>query len=362
MSDTGMSDAGSTTATSSLEDAASSGFYAEILLASFAALLIEINYTRVLSFKLYYYYTFLVVGLSLLGIGVGGVVVTISSRLRRASTESIVMWSLLVGAASVGAGYLVVALTTIDTLAIWDYGASRSFSNTARLVVICIGVFTSFIAIGVLIATLLGRRSEAIGRLYFADLLGAGLACAVVVALFFEIALIQRLTLFLGYPTYSLTVTLMSILIFTGIGALLSTRLHDKVKHLVPALVVAITLLTAFYQFALDPATDALLHLPLAARVPIALIALAPLGLCLGMFMPLGLRAISDVTKYPSQYVAWGWAVNGFASVVGAVLSTILAMSLGFRTVMLIALITYFVALTALRVLLRASSSAPAAA
>ena len=53
--------------------------------------------------------------------------------------------------------------------------------------------------------------------LYFAAL-GLGF-------MFFEITLIQRLTLFLGYPTYSLTVTLASLLIFTGVGALLSERL-----------------------------------------------------------------------------------------------------------------------------------------
>ena len=34
----------------------------EILLVSFAALLLEISYTRVISFKLFYYYTYLVIG------------------------------------------------------------------------------------------------------------------------------------------------------------------------------------------------------------------------------------------------------------------------------------------------------------
>ena len=36
--------------------------------------------------------------------------------------------------------------------------------------------------------------------------------------------MIQRLVLFLGYPTYSLTVTLASLLVFTGVGSLLSHR------------------------------------------------------------------------------------------------------------------------------------------
>ena len=39
------------------------------------------------------------------------------------------------------------------------------------------------IAVGVMIATLFARHSERIGRLYFADLVGAGIACAVVVSL-----------------------------------------------------------------------------------------------------------------------------------------------------------------------------------
>jgi hypothetical protein len=51
--------------------------------------------------------------------------------------------------------------------------------------------------------------------------------------------------------------------------------------------------------------------------------------------------------------VAWGWAVNGFASVVGAVLSTILAMTFGFRVVLFLALVAYAVATVVLRGLLR---------
>ncbi len=84
-------------------------------------------------------------------------------------------------------------------------------------------------------------------------------------------------------------------------------------------------------------------------RVPIAFLVLAPLGLCLGAFMPLGLGAVAGITEFPREYVAWGWAVNGFASVIGAVLTTILAMSFGFRVVLVIALLCYVVAVLALR-------------
>jgi hypothetical protein len=791
--------------------AARRGYYAEILLISCAGLLLEVSYTRVISFKLFYYYTYLVIGLALLGIGTGGVLVAVSDRLRRASTDAIIMWGSLLGALSVAVGYLVVARIPIATLTIWSYRAG-SVSTLARLFVLCIALFASFIAIGVMIATLFGRRSELIGRLYFADLAGAGLACLVVVWLigsigppatiflaglilagtglslairdrsrvaplgallsvllaivviapdllpdvkedtskgelintlshewspifrvdvddfenrllllhdgllgsiiirwdgdiaslaelnfeedprsfpfetlaeppgnvmiigaagghevltslyfeaghidaielnpvthslvtdkyaeysgrfaerpnvnyvtgdgrsflarsdddydliwypapdsysatnaahagafvlsesylytsetivdslehladdgivaaqfgelnfdlranrtiryvgtarhaleklgiddptghiivatsssggasslstvlvkrtpftrdeiarfmasqdsipgtqlryapgqeysgsavsdvvtlpkrdldkwyesypysvepitddgpffwhfsrfsdvvrdlgtrldesdpeivtgervlllllalatvlaavfllipfvavreiwvalprkprsalyftslgfgfmFFEITLIQRLTLFLGYPTYSLTVTLASILIFTGVGALLTERYRDRPARVMPVLLAAITVLTLFYLLGMKPLTDGLLGAPLGLRVPIAFGLLAPLGICLGAFMPLGLGAVARLTEYSREYVAWGWAVNGFASVVGAVLTTLLAMVFGFRVVLLLGLVVYFIALAVLRGLLRAA-------
>lgn len=55
-----------------------------IFLASLAGLLLEVGYTRVVSYKLWYYYTYLVIGLALLGIGSGGIFVVVVPRLRRA--------------------------------------------------------------------------------------------------------------------------------------------------------------------------------------------------------------------------------------------------------------------------------------
>src|ERR671911_908128 len=158
------------------------GYHIEIFLISFAGLLLEVSYTRIISFKLFYYWTYLIIGLALLGIGSGGVLVAVSGRLRRASTDTILRWGMLLGAASVGVGYLVVARTRVATLEIWEYGTRTSISQLGRLVLICVAMFASFLIIGVMVATLLGRTRR-VGRLYFADLLGAALACAVVVYL-----------------------------------------------------------------------------------------------------------------------------------------------------------------------------------
>lgn len=165
--------------------------------------------------------------------------------------------------------------------------------------------------------------------------------------IFLEITLIQRFILFLGYPTYSLTVTLASLLIFLGIGALVSTRIGDR--HRLPIwLPIAVGALFCYYLFGLTPTTDALLHTALWIRIGTTFLLLAPLGLCLGMFMPLGIRAVAALTDSSEQYVAWGWAVNGFASVIGSVLATIVAMSYGFQLVLYVAFAIYVLALFAL--------------
>ena len=159
------------------------GYHAEILLVSFAAILVEVCYTRVISFKLFYYYTYLVIGLALLGIGTGGVLVTVSQRLRRARIDTVLLWSLLLGALGVVASYVAVAYTSLDSLAIWHYGTASSAKSMGELFAICLFIFVPFVAPGVIMATLFGRRSEGVGSLYFADLLGAGLACALVIYL-----------------------------------------------------------------------------------------------------------------------------------------------------------------------------------
>ena len=171
-------------------------------------------------------------------------------------------------------------------------------------------------------------------------------ACLGLGFMFYEVTMIQRLVRFLGYPTYSLTVTLASILISTGLGALLSRRLADRSRSVMPVLWGALAALTLFYQFGLDPLMDSLLSQGLTVRVVFSLLVLAPLGLCLGMFMPFGLGLVSRMAgeDRAEEYVAWSWAVNGFFSVIGSVLTTILSMAVGFRLVQYLALGVYAVA------------------
>jgi hypothetical protein len=166
--------------------------------------------------------------------------------------------------------------------------------------------------------------------------------------MFYEICLIQRFTLFLGYPTYSLTVTLFSLLVFSGIGSLMSGRIVLKARAVLPWLLLGLAVLTAWMEWGAPAIVNALGASALGVRVVIVCLTMAPLGLLLGTFMPIGLATVNVISGGRRSYVAWAWAVNGFFSVVSSVLATLLSMSFGFTAVLGLALGIYAVGIAAL--------------
>ena len=225
-----------------------------------------------------------------------------------------------------------------------------------RVLLLLLGVSVLYAALFLLAPFFFVRKewrslpAKGISAVYFAAL-GLGF-------MFFEITMIQRLVRFLGYPTYSLTVTLASILVFTGIGALISKRLAGR-RWLMPVLLAVLVAITLFYELGLDNLTESLLDESLAVRVIVSLAVLAPLGLCLGMFMPLGLSLVGKLSVHADEFIAWSWAVNGFFSVIGSVLTTILSMSYGFSTVQYLALAVYAIAALAYTRLVSIAKRAP---
>ncbi|MGC9347066.1 MAG: hypothetical protein ACP5JG_02915 [Anaerolineae bacterium] len=193
----------------------------------------------------------------------------------------------------------------------------------------------SLIAAGFLIGVpmvAMRRRFTAVDRtkgwgldlLYF-GLLGIGY-------LFVEIPLIQRIILFLGHPAYAFTAVLFALLLFSGIGSAISSRV--SLRWALAALVGLILI----YMVALPAVFDALLGLPWIARLLSTALLLAPGGLLMGIPFPQGLQWFSQ--RMPGQ-VPWAWATNGAMSVVASVLSALLALSLGFFWVLLIGALCY---------------------
>jgi spermidine synthase len=182
--------------------------------------------------------------------------------------------------------------------------------------------------------------SKSLSAVYFSAL-GLGF-------MWIEVCLIQKLTLFLGYPSYTLTVTLFSLLLSSGLGSLLSERLLDRRNRSLGMLMAALAVLTLVAQFGLDPLTGLFVQASFPLRVAITVLMLLPVGLVLGAFMPMGIATISGISVHQKEYVAWAWSINGFFSVVGSVSSTILSMTLGFRWVLLLAFLVYGLGILAL--------------
>jgi len=171
--------------------------------------------------------------------------------------------------------------------------------------------------------------------------------------MYLEVCWMQKLTLFLGYPSYSLTVTLFALLLFSGLGSLLSNRYPPAPARVLPALGAALLLALGAAELVFATAAGALHDAPLAARVAVVVGLMAPLGLCLGGFVPTGIRALSAHSPHPRATTAWAWSVNGFFSVVASVSATMWAMTIGFQALLMLGAGVYALGIAALLVSLR---------
>jgi hypothetical protein len=197
-----------------------------------------------------------------------------------------------------------------------------------------LGILTALCALAFGLPLALVKERPPLSAMTFFAAIGVGF-------LLFEIALIQRFTLFLGFPTYSLSVVLFALLVFTGIGSLATSRAREPRRVLIAALAVACALI-GLAAFALQPLLAALIELPFAARLALTIVLIAPPALLLGTAMPIGLARLRELH---ASAIPWAWAINGVSSVLASVLAVAVAITWGFRAVTLLALACYLVAL-----------------
>jgi hypothetical protein len=159
-----------------------------------------------------------------------------------------------------------------------------------------------------------------------------------------EVVLIQRFVLFLGHPTYALSVVIFLLLIGSGSGSAASrTWMADGHHTGLPLMAIAIVLLAylALVPVLLERSVG--LGFPLKLLLSAAL--LLPLGFLMGMPFPNGLRALKHGDPgSQSLTVEWAWAMNAAASVLGSVLAITVAIQFGLNATLGAAAVTYFVA------------------
>jgi spermidine synthase len=173
--------------------------------------------------------------------------------------------------------------------------------------------------------------------------------------IFVEIAFIQRFVLFLGHPTYALTVVIFLLMLSSGAGSFFSRRWlpRTQLAWMPIVLVIAALLVDVFF---LPRWLETWVGFELNVRIAISSLLLAPLGFFMGMPFPTGLRALaSRFNSNPNQYdpaednaVEWAWAMNAAASVLGSVLAMVIAIQFGLNITLACGVATYLLALALL--------------
>jgi len=159
-----------------------------------------------------------------------------------------------------------------------------------------------------------------------------------------EVVLIQRFVLFLGHPTYALTVVIFLLLLASGGGSAASrTWMADGDRTWLPLMAIALALLA--YLALLPMLLERSVGLGFPHKLVLSAALLLPLGFLMGMPFPNGLGALGHgATGSQSLTVEWAWAMNAAASVLGSVLGIAIAIQFGLNATLGTAAAAYFVA------------------
>ncbi len=201
---------------------------------------------------------------------------------------------------------------------------------------------------------LLRRRATGVGVSVAVPLL-AYFACLGYGFMMLEVPLLQHFVLLLGYPVYSLAVVLFGLLLFSGIGSLLSGRLGDSAASALTGVLLTIVVMAAVYVYLVPAVITALIGTPITLRIAATIALLAPIGIPLGMAYPLGNTVLRC---FSGALVPWAWGLNGALSVVASVLAILIGSWVGFRAAFLTGMAAYAVALITMRVAITLGRSA----
>lgn len=182
------------------------------------------------------------------------------------------------------------------------------------------------------------RRDACVTGVYF--------ACLGVAYIVIEIVLMQKLSLFLASPIYSAAIVLAAFMVGSGLGSLAAGRRVTRKMPVPPTTaarrgILGIVSVGLILWFGMDWLLGRFAGEVFAVRALVAATCAGGLAFFMGMPFPSGIRLVADGAPH---LVPWAWGVNGSASVVGAVLAMVLAVSFGFRLVLLIAFALYALA------------------
>jgi hypothetical protein len=217
-------------------------------------------------------------------------------------------------------------------------GRGIDWKNNLGIVVLGMLLIISFVAVlAFLVLPLALARGPGRGQgtwplLYF---VAVGLGYILV-----EVAFIQRFVLFLGHPTYALTVVVFLLLLSSGAGSLTARRWLGDARR-VRWVLAGITAGLAALVFLLPRVLGAWIGIPFPAKLAVSALLLIPVGFAMGMPFPTGLRQLAERGQ---GGVEWAWAMNAGASVLGSALAMAIAIHFGIAATLAAGAVAYLAA------------------
>jgi hypothetical protein len=209
------------------------------------------------------------------------------------------------------------------------------FATTTLLLLL--GVSAVLVFLIILLPLWLARRpAGAAGRfgpgLGYFSLIGMGFMMV-------QIPYMQRFSVYLGHPTYAVVVILFSMILFTGIGSMLSERIPMRhAGRFAVGLSVAIAAVLGVALLTIQPVIEATISCSLWVRCLIVLAFTAPVSLLLGQCFPMGMRLLGQASDASSP---WMWGVNGACSVTASALAVGVSMWVGIDGSLVLAALLY---------------------
>jgi hypothetical protein len=253
---------------------------------------------------------------------------------------------------------------TVQPRDIWNFVATASQASADYKINRAVPLLFSVVAVSLLATAvilvlprlLLGSRlpedKNVFGFLFYFLFIGAGY-------ILIQVALIQKFVLFLGHPTYALTVIIFSMLVASGMGSFFSRRVIQGDERRWRLVLGAVPVLVTTLAFISAPLTTWLVGLPLALKILLTAVLIAPPAFLMGMPFPTGLARLE---KLHSASVRWAWSLNAASSVLGSATAIFLAIYIGLRMTLIVGGTCYIGALLALvltapRVVVQVNSS-----
>jgi spermidine synthase len=187
----------------------------------------------------------------------------------------------------------------------------------------------------------LSRADFGLTLAYF-GLIGAGYMLV-------QIPFLQRFSVYLGHPTWTLAVILFGMILCTGIGSAISDWIPTSARWL-PAAPLAIAVVLVVDTALIQPVVDTTAAWGLAGRTAVVLALLAPLSVLLGLAFPIGMRLVGQASDVAT---AWLWGVNGACGVLASVGAVAVSMWFGIHRNLWLAAVTYLAVAVTLRTMQR---------